>query len=149
MLCRRLRKCLDEDWVERGGKLGVPLTCGMVADPADGPRESLQGAAFGGAYHLLGTRREHKRGSKPRRDRRLARERSAPGRCSRSRAREVTGLRYLRPRSDLFGQAEVREVAVLVVSLVRDEDVPRLHVAVDESMGMGCVKGAGSLRDEA
>jgi hypothetical protein len=71
------------------------------------------------------------------------------GRDVLDRPREVAGLRYLGFRSDLLGQAEVREVAVLAASLVRYEDVPWLHVAVDETMGMGCVKGVGSLRDEA
>ena len=46
---------------------------------------------------------------------------------------------------DVLGQAEIRQVGMVSVGAVLDEDVGRLHVAVDHASCMSGVQGAGDL----
>ena len=49
---------------------------------------------------------------------------------------------------DVASQAEVTDVCVFVISVRRDEDVPRLDVSVNEPRGMRCIERVGDLRDQ-
>jgi hypothetical protein len=56
------------------------------------------------------------------------------------RPHELARLRHPRLRRRLLRQAEIRQVHVLPTALARDQHVPRLHVTVDETPGMGRVQ---------
>ena len=59
---------------------------------------------------------------------------------------ELTGSGYAAARLDVLRQTEVRKVCMVLPIRPRlDEDVRRLHVAMDQPPGVRCVQGAGHL----
>jgi hypothetical protein len=64
------------------------------------------------------------------------------------RAREMGRLRVAALLVRAPREPEIRQVTVLPAALVGDEDVHRLHVAVDEAARMGSVERVRHLADQ-